>query len=230
MGYFDRDAYEKFLLANDVIKFKEMPQRLHSGIPTYWKAEFDNLLADAALVEIAGRFVYNFSKEYAQEPTNFFGVPLGGAEFAAAANRYMSANSGTAKTVPATRLREKAKNSGTIESRYAFGPVYPTMAPLLVEDAGTTGDSTLIILKRLERIGMHPAAIIFMLNRQQRNKKGRVLEETLTQNYELRVLSMTTAERILPQAVEKLKPPQKILEKLRMELTDMTKYGVEIRV
>lgn len=43
-------------------------------------------------------------------------------------------------------------------------------------------------------------------------------------------MAMTDASRILPKAVERIKPPAYILNGLREELKDQERYAVEIQI
>ena len=227
---FDRQAYDLFLVENGVVGFYEDPITLRSGGLSYWYANFRTLLTDLTKAEKAGEFVYDFTSEHGLKPTNFFAVPEGPREFASSANRILASRLPEGTVVPVASLRAGYKTHGSPLDRYSVGPVYLWMKPVLIEDVSTTGNSSTEFVMLMQELGISPLALVSMLNRQERRNDGRTVKELLEGSYNVPYLHMTAADTVLPRAVEMLKPKESILTGLKNELSDLSRYIVEIKI
>lgn len=226
---FNSELYDEFLVENNIIRFYDGPVELSSGGITYWYANFRELIGDKRKVVAAARFIYDYMSAHGIEPTNAFAVPEGPKEFASSINDILQAK---LELVPATSLRAGYKTYGSPLDKYSVGPVYPWIKPILLEDATTTGNSSSEYLSILQELGVPPLALISMLNREERRKlpDGRTVKEYIENCFGTTHLSMTSASRILPLAVEAIKPRSFVLKGLREELDDSERYSAKIKI
>jgi len=232
---FNQEEWENFLIENGVVGFE--PKTLKSGRATFWYANFRTLLDDLKKVDKAAEYVYdfcslqNYSLAHKIHPTNWFAVPEGPREFSSSLNRMLE-DKNLGIVIPAVNLRAGYKTHGGVQDRYSVGPISSQMRPGLLEDVGTTGSSVTEYIMLMQELGISPTVVISMLNRCEKRDypDGRTVREVLIKDYNVLYLVMTDASRILPKAVEMLKPPKYIINGLREELKDMERYAVKIKI
>lgn len=227
---FNQVAYDTFLVENHVVGFYEDPITLRSGGKSFWYANFRSLLDDLTKVKKTAEFIHEFAKEkLGVSFTNYLAIPEGPREFTSSANRLLFEDV-PHKTVPAITLRAGYKTHGSPLDRYTVGPVPDYMKPIVIEDVSTTGNSSSEFVMLLQELGKMPGAVISMLNRQERRTDGKTVQELFKNDYRVAYLSMTAAETVIPKAVEILKPNEKILRGLRLELGDLQRYTAQIKI
>ena len=225
---FDQEAYDRFLIENNVVGFYENPIPLKSGRLSSWYVNFRSLLIGYEKVDKAAQFIYDFLRERELKPTNVFAVPEGPREFASAVNRILKSDLGD--DVSAASLRAGYKTHGSPLDRYSVGPVFPWMKPILIEDVSTTGNSSTEYVMLLQELGISPLSVVSMLNRQEIRNDGKTVEELIKNNYGVPYIAMSDASRVIPLAVGIINPPEFVIDGLREELTDGERYALGIRI
>lgn len=225
---FDQNAYDDFLVENGVVGVLEEPITLRSGGLSFWYANFRALLRTTDLSSEAAEYVHRFAKDQEFDFTNVFAVPEGPRRFASYVDDLLREHGAT--VVPAASLRSGYKTHGSPVDRYTVGPVEPWLRPLLLEDVSTTGNSSSEYVMLMQELGIPPVVLVSMLSRQEKRKDGKTVSEFIEGNFGVPYRCMTVAESVIPKVIAAKRPPEHVLEGLRYEFSDSSRYTAELRI
>ncbi len=216
------DQYNKFLLDNDLVGFFDPYITLKSGRPGHWYVNMRDALKNLNLKRQLAMYMYDLCGELALKPDYFLGVPDGAKPLGEEMNNLI--NYKKPFEISAAVLRAGKKAHGDPLNRYSVGPLTPGNHVVLVEDVTTTGGSSMEYIMRLQEIGIWIDALVSCVNRFERRDRKRTVEDVLLRDYNVKYAARTDARTLLPAAVKKFNPNEKIITDIEAYYRQ---YGVE---
>ena len=218
---FDRDAYNRFLIENNVIGFSKEPIQLKSGRLSHWYANLRNLTDSVRIKDLLVRFVLDYVDSTGLEPDFFYGVPEGATKLAL----FLTDEYAKRKNLdsPLVLGRGRPKEHGHQKDRFFVGTVPAGSKIIVIEDTTTTGGSLLSALNALKQADVEILAAIVLVNRLELDNEGKSVEQKVN-DCGVKYLAMSDALALLPLAAEILKPDTQTLKAVK---DYFTRYGVK---
>jgi len=226
---YERLLFDKFLIDNDVVEFREKKIKLSSGRYSHFYINVKNLMNDVATLDNLMLRVNVWYKNL--EPDYFLGVAEGMTKLGLIMN-YSKAKAdlprykdyfpkGHPKKYPLPMARGRTKRYGNKKDRYFLGNLKGKV--VVLEDVLTTGDSAIKLVKNLRKNNAEVLAVIGIVDRLELRKDGLSVAEKFSK-LGIDYYSMTDVKTLLPLAYEKLNPSKDLVKKINKYYT---KYGSE---
>jgi len=201
---FNQEKFNKFLIENNVVGFKEEDIVLKSGRVSRWYANCRRLTDDAKITNQLVDFVIDFIE--GKDFDYVYGVPAGVTKLGVAINLKLDG-----KLVIG---REKPKEHGDAKDKYFIGPIEKGDKVIVIEDVTTTGGSLIDSLEKLKEVGVEIVCAVGLVNRVEKREDGLTVKQKLNE-IGIDYFSMGNAFDLLP------------LEFLRNKPSEETKKHVE---
>ena len=177
---FNKEEFNRFLVDNSVVGFKEQDITLKSGRISRWYANCRVLTDHTGIADKTANFIIDFIKEKSLEFDYVYGIPAGATKLATLIN-YKNAARQNNENIPLVIGREKPKEHGEAKDRFFIGPVKAGDRVVAVEDVTTTGGSLISGIERLKEAGIIIVAAVGLVNRMEKRDDGLLVEEKLRQ-------------------------------------------------
>lgn len=206
---FERNAFNEFIVENNVIGFFKEPIKLKSGRESHWYVNWRTVTESVYLTDRLTDFILSFAEDNKLEPDCFYGVPEGATKLALI-TQYKYAK--RRKDYGAGRYvlpmgRGKPKEHGEMKDRYFLG--MPRGKTIIIEDVTTTGGSLTSAIRVLKEAEVEIIAAIGLTNRMEKRDDGKTVEETVNE-FGVKYISMSDAIELLPIAYKKQNPGEEI--------------------
>ena len=177
---FNQQAFNQFILNEQVIKHFENPIKLKSGKESNIYVNWRSVAEDAYLMEQLTDFVLAFANDNNIHPDTFYGVPEGATKLGLLTQfKYAKQNNMQRKSHALAMGRAKPKDHGDPKDRYFVGA--PTGSICVLEDVTTTGGSLIECIQGLQASGMSICAAIGLTNRDEFRENGKTVAAALTE-------------------------------------------------
>jgi orotate phosphoribosyltransferase len=219
---FDQDAFNRFVIENNVYGFFPEAITLKSGRKSHFYANWRTVVEDVWLTERLADFVLAFAADRQIPVDTFYGVPEGATKLGVIC-QYTSARQQPEYARGSHVLamgRARPKEHGAPRDRFFVG--MPRGRTIVMEDVTTTGGSSLKTLEFLKESGIEVSALISLTNRMERRDDGLSVQEAVEQTG-VAFHNMSSALELLPVIYDTLKPGEKIGRELEKEYLQ---YGV----
>lgn len=206
---FDRQAFNSFLIDNQVVGFFEKPVTLKSGRQSNWYVNWRTISNDAFMLDRLSDFLIAFAEDRGLAPDAFYGVPEGATKLGVLTT-YKWAKAQAGFRPGSHRLpmgRGKPKEHGAPQDRFFVGE--PKGKIVVVEDVTTTGGSLLTALEQLREIDAQVVAAIGLTNRMEKRDDGRSVEEAIAA-LGIPYYALSEATDFLPAAYRAFNPGEAI--------------------
>ncbi len=251
MGAFDAEAFDNFVLDHNVPGFFANPVELKSGRQSHWYVNWRKPTGDVWLLKKVELFVRDFVEAQGLNPDCFYGVPEGATKLAIAAQLACAERSEKygegSHVIPMGR--GKPKDHGRPEDKYFV--TAPRGRVIVLEDVTTTGGSLLSTIADIKELkGVEIIAAISLTNRMEltpiRGKDSEKVYDAFARTFHrateqqygnngmpvasavamagVPLLTLSTAERLLPRAYAKMQPGVDIGRAVEREFAD---HGVQ---
>ena len=220
---FSQERYDQFIKEHNVVGLFAEPVRLKSGRLSSFYANWRTVAEDVFLTEQLAYIVINFVAGKGLHPDTFYGVPEGATKLATLI-QYLWAKQqpGYGEGSHALAMgRGKEKNYGMPKDRSFLG--IPRGGVIVIEDTTTTGESLIVEIKKLKEAGVNVIAAVCLMNRNEKTKDGKSVEEALME-LGVPLFSMSDALKVLPTLIATERPDQRIVTSL---ITEFNEFGVK---
>jgi orotate phosphoribosyltransferase len=204
---FSQDAFNQFIIDNNVIGFFDKPLKLKSGRISNWYVNWRTVSEDVFLLETLVPFVIDFTKVQIERgvippPDCFYGVPEGATKLGMLCQYFWAKNSPAygrgSHVLPMGRA--KPKEHGAPQDRYFVGA--PRGKTIVVEDVTTTGGSLIETIDKLLNAGIDVIAAIGLTHRMElREDRSTVADEIgkrKSASGVIKYLPLSSATELLP--------------------------------
>ncbi len=225
-GHFKRDVFEKFLLINNTIDFKDKKVKLSSGRYSNFYINLRCLMEDITIFDKFEDYVESFVKDKNLCPDYFIGVPEGMTKLGLIMT-YTHAKQGSQIIRPGhgyhhlPMARGNAKKHGSLKDKYFLGNVKGKA--VVLEDVLTTGNSVISLVESLIKNEADVSAVVGVVDRLELRRDGLSISEKLSK-LGVKYYPMTSVKTLIPLAYEKLKPSESLVKKINEYYK---KYGSE---
>jgi len=227
---FDEEAFNKFILDNEILGIKEDRIPLKSGIKSYFYANWRNITDMTRLWEIT-TYIKHFLDSHGLNPNAIYGVPEGATKLGilASVRNGLSQPSEDMSNAHVYMGRGKTKEHGEPINKSFLG--VPTGDIVVIEDVVTTGGSLLKEIKKLRELeNCNIQTVVVLTDRLDRGGDGvAFLEQKLTEEG-IPYFPMSYATDLIPEAFRRFTPVSKSKEKIGRALEEEVKEynGVEL--
>ena len=201
---FNKGEFNRFLIDNNVVGFKEQDITLKSGRISRWYANCRALTDHTGIADKTANFIIDFIKEKGIEFDYVYGIPAGATKLATLINYKIAARQNK-ENMPLVIGREKPKDHGEPKDRFFIGPVKAGDRVIAVEDVTTTGGSLISGIEQLKEAGINVVAAVGLVNRMEKRDDSLLVEEKLRQ-MGITHYSMTDAFDLLPMEFKRNPP------------------------
>jgi len=225
-GHFKKDVFEKFLIINNTIDFKDKKVKLSSGRYSNFYINLRGLMDDVTIFDKFEDYIESFVKDKNLCPDYFIGVPESMTKLGLIMT-YTNAQQGSQIIRPGhgyhhlPMARGKGKKHGGLKDKYFLGNVKGKA--VVLEDVLTTGNSAISLVEDLKKNDADVLAVIGVIDRLETRRDGLSIGEKLSK-LGVKYYPMTTVKTLLPSAYEKLKPSESLVKKINEYYK---KYGSE---
>lgn len=218
---FDQQAFNSFILNENVIGFFPQPIKLVSGRTSYWYVNWRTVMHDAFLLNTISDNLLSFIKAKKIKGTCFYGVPDGTTKLATICQyKYIQSRNDWKKGKYVFAMARKTpKDHGEPKDRFFVGQ--PKGDVIVIEDVTTTGESLLKHVKILQGFGVNVTAAITLTNRNELRDDGKSVAQEL-ESINVPYYCLSQACDLLPQAV-KMKKVSSVIKK--SILSEFKTYG-----
>jgi len=203
---FDKGAFIKFALENNVVGFLENPVELSSGGLSHLYINWRNVTDDVFLTDKLTDFIIEFTNSHGLNPDTFYGVPEGATKLGIITQykcALQSENYGKRSHVLAMG-RGKLKKHGIEKDRYFLGQ--PKGRTIILEDVVTTGSSLIKEIARLRENRIRILAAISLTDRSGMREFG------------VPYYTLSNVRDLFQEGCKTLNPPQGIIKSIEEEL------------
>jgi len=220
---FNQQAFNQFVINNEVIGFFDKPVTLKSGRTSQWYANWRKPATDTFLLETTAQYVLDYCKQKNLTPDLFMGVPEGATPLGLITQLLYAKESPdyTSGSHPLTIGRGKPKEHGQPQDRYFLGNPNGKRI-IILEDVTTTGGSLLTTINSLEEAGATIIAAIGLTNRMEMRDDGKSVQQAIEEKG-VPYHHLSSALELLPLAYAKLRPNDAIKQAVEAEFKQ---YGV----
>ncbi|MBU0472417.1 MAG: hypothetical protein KKF65_07340 [Nanoarchaeota archaeon] len=169
MSEFDQEAFNNFIIDNNIIGFFPEAKKLKSGRMSHWYVNWRTPTSDPVLIIDLAYYVLDFANDFSAKseiPTEtFYGVPEGATKIAIVTQLVKVADDVEAKPgqYVLSMGRGSPKPHGDAKDRYFIG--MPKGYTAIIEDVTTTGGSLLTTIDNLTDAEVNVAIAIGLTNR-----------------------------------------------------------------
>lgn len=222
MTQFDQDAFNRFVVENNVYGFFQEAITLKSGRQSHFYANWRTVVEDVWLTERLVEFVLAFVADKRIPVDTFYGVPEGATKLGVICQyTHARQQQGYGKGSHVLAMgRAKPKEHGAARDRFFVG--MPVGRTVVLEDVTTTGGSALKTIEFLKESGVELSAMISLTNRMEMRDDGLSVQQAV-QKAEVPFYNMSSAIELLPVVYESLQPGEDIARALEQEYRQ---YGV----
>lgn len=218
---FEKEAYNKFLIENNVVGFFDKPITLKSGRVSNWYVNMRNLTNNVNIKNKLVNFVLAFVRYKDWEPDLFYGVPEGATKLGLFLTDAHAKIVG--RNLPLVMGRGRPKAHGEAKDRFFVGDIPDKSKVIIIEDVTTTGGSLLATIENLQRINVEIIAAVGLVNRLELSRDGKSVEENVNEKG-VDYFAISNAFELLPLAADRAKPDDKTLAAVE---DYFQKYGVK---
>lgn len=224
MYWSKRKAFDEFLIAQNVVEFREKKVKLSSGKKSNLYINLGMLSDDVVTLDKTIDFMKVFVDELDIDVDFFVGVPEGATKlglfltYSRAKDRLQRPKKSEYQDIfdvkqhyPLVMSRGKEKKHGSEKDKYYIGNLGNYTA--VVEDVLTTGDSLIREVTKLREAGVYVNHALGLVDRLELREDGFSVAEKLSW-LPVAYYSMTDVKTLLPLACEKLKPSQDLVRKI----------------
>jgi orotate phosphoribosyltransferase len=226
---FSQDAFNQFIIENNVIGFFEKPLKLKSGRISNWYVNWRTVSEDVFLLEQLVPHVIDFTNEQIKlgvipPPDCFYGVPEGATKLGMLCQYFWAKNSPQyAKGSHVLPMgRAKPKEHGAPQDRYFVGA--PRGKTIVVEDVTTTGGSLIETIDKLLDANIDVVAAFGLTHRMElREDRSTVAKEIAKRESAsgfVKYLPLSNAKQLLPLMTAKLQPSSELQRSIVQEFVD----------
>ncbi len=221
MKHFDQQAFNTFVLNQDIVGFFPKKIQLVSGRTSSWYVNWRNCSYEVSLIDKLSDFLLSFVSDQKIQFDCFYGTPDGVTKLAVISQYKWAKMQQDYKTKSyiLPMGRKTAKDHGDPKDRFFVGS--PRGKVIVLEDVTNTGGSLLKSVIRLQDMGVEVMAAVALTNRNVLMDDGRHVRLPLKERG-VPYLSMSDGITLLPLAYEKLQPGEKLKKDL---LAEFEKYG-----
>jgi len=223
MSKFDQNAFDQFVVENNVYGFFDNAITLKSGRKSHFYANFRTVVEDVWLCEKLVQFVLDFVNDNGLEVDTYYGVPEGATKLGVL-TQYTWAKEQSGYGMGSHVLamgRAKPKEHGAAKDKFFVG--MPKGRVVVLEDVTTTGGSSIKSLEGLREAGIDVVALVSLTNRMEKRDDGLSVAEAVAK-LGIAYYNMSNALEILPHMYTKLQPGENIGNAIEAEFDQ---YGVE---
>lgn len=206
---FERNAFNEFIVENNVIGFFKEPIKLKSGRDSHWYVNWRTVTESVYLTDKLTDFIISFIEKQKLEPDCFYGVPEGATKLAVV-TQYKWAKSrrdyGSRRYV-LPMGRGKPKEHGELKDRYFLG--MPRGKTIIMEDVTTTGGSLISAIRVLKEAEVDIVAAIGLTDRMEKRDDGKTVEQAVKE-FGVKYISMSDATDLLSMVYKKENPGDEI--------------------
>ncbi len=228
MKAFSSEEFGRFIIEAKIVGFFDKPVTLKSGRISHWYVNWRPVTSDVALLDTLTDFILSFVAHKKIGLDCFYGVPEGATK-TAVITQFKWAKNQPGFEVGSHYLpmgRAKPKLHGNPDDKFFVGA--PKGRTLVLEDVTTTGGSLIETVDQLKASQVNVVGMIGLTNRMEQpvdRSEGSSVEERLKKRYPgVPYWHMSSAEELLPLAVQLLKPAKEIVSALEAEYQE---YGVK---
>lgn len=222
MTRFDQNAFNRFVIENNVYGFFQEAITLKSGRKSHFYANWRTVVEDVFLTEKLADFVLAFIADKQIPVDTIYGVPEGATKLGVIC-QYTFARQQPSYAEGSHVLamgRAKPKEHGAPRDRFFVG--MPRGRTVVIEDVTTTGGSSIKTLEFLRESGVEVSALVSLTNRMERRDDGLSVQQAV-EHIGVPFHNMSSAVELLPVVYESLQPGQDIGKALEEEYRQ---YGV----
>ena len=227
MDHFNQEAFNTFVLDNNIIGFLSSSIMLNSGRESHWYVNWRTVSEDVFLLDRLTDFTTHFIKDLGFEPDTIYGVPEGATKVGLF-TQYKFAIDDPSYGPHSHRLamgRGKPKAHGALKDRYFVG--IPEGKTLILEDVTTTGGSLIRTIDTLLEAHVDVIGAIGLTNRMEVREDGMSVEDAISSR-DVPYYSMSRGPELLPEAYLRDSPAEWVAKKVEDEYA---KHGlVEMRL
>jgi uridine monophosphate synthetase len=218
-----QNAFNSFILENNIYGFFKDPITLKSGRKSNFYANWRNVVEDVYLTNKLADYVINFTLLNGIKVDTFYGVPEGATKLGLITQyKYTTHLPTFAKGSHVLAMgRAKPKDHGAPQDKYFVG--VPRGNVVVIEDVTTTGGSLITTLDGLKEAGINVVAAISLTNRMEKLDDGSSVKEAIEKKG-VKFYSMSSALEMLPIIYKKLSPGKEIGEAIIKEFKE---YGTQ---
>ena len=224
---FNQEEFNKFIIENNVVGFKEQDITLKSGRICRWYANCRNLTSFAGTADKTANFVIDFIKQKDVDFDYVYGVPAGATKLGVLISYKIAAreNNDNFKLVIG---REKPKEHGEAKDKFFIGPLKEGDKVVVVEDVTTTGGSLIKGIERLKEAGVNVVAAIGLVNRMEKRDDGLTVEESIRHKFGIPLYAMSNAFDLLPMEAAKNPPTEETKQHVKNYFSSYSIRGIDL--
>jgi len=211
---FKKEQFIKFFINNGGISFFDKNAKAkYSGKPSTIYFNWRTIVEDVYNLEKCANYVISYIKAKKLNPDCFLGVPEGASKLAVIMQYKWARTSGKYKKGShiMALARGNSKKHGMPKDRDFLG--IPKRKVFLIEDIASRGGAIIDIIKKLKKVNITPYAVIVLSDRTNKETKTKLLKFLSTKK--IRYYAITNQKEVVEKAVEILKPPKEIINKLK---------------
>jgi orotate phosphoribosyltransferase len=222
MAGFDQDAFYSFIQENGVYGFFDKPITLKSGRQSHFYVNWRTVVEDVWLTEQLVQFVIDYVEANDIPVDTFYGVPEGATKLGVLTQfHWAKRQSDYGRGSHALAMgRAKPKEHGAPKDRFFVGR--PRGKVVMLEDATTTGGSSISAIKALQDASIDISALISLTNRMEKRDDGSSVEDAVGE-LGVKFYSMSSAIDLLPRIYAEAGPSDEVGKALEREFEE---YGL----
>ncbi len=207
---FNKKKFITFFVKNKGITFFDKSAKgKYTGNPSTIYFNWRTIAEDVHNLDKCADYVIQFIQDKKMNPDCFLGVPEGATKLALLLQYKWVKKYKKNPILPF--VRGNAKKHGTPKDRDFLG--VPKGKIILIEDVVARGGAIIDTLKKLKKIKVVPYAIIALSDRTDKKSKNKLMK--ILHREKIRFYSLTNQKEVVEEAVKILKPPKKVIEKLK---------------
>lgn len=224
MPEFNQEAFDNFVVGNDVIGFFKDPIRLKSGRTSNWYVNWREPTSDIHNIDYIANQIIAFTADNGLNPDTFYGVPEGASKLGVITQYLWSQQNLHQPESGEFSLpmgRGNPKEHGIPKDRFFLG--MPKGRTVVIEDVTTTGGSLLEELAKLKSADVHVVAALGLTNRMELRDDRQSVRQAV-EAVGVPYFQLSSALDILPKVYAKIQPGEEVGRAIEKEFE---KYGVE---
>ena len=224
---FNQNEFNRFIIDNNVVGFKEQDITLASGRISRWYANCRVLTNLAGIADKTANFVIEFIKEKNLDFDYVYGVPAGATKLGLLISYKIAARNNN-ENFKLIIGREKPKEHGDAKDKFFIGPINPGDKVIVVEDVTTTGSSLIKGVSNLIEAGVNVIATVGLVNRMEKRDDGLTVEEAIREKFAIQHYSMSSAFDLLPLEAVKNPPSEETKQHVKNYFSQYSVRGIDL--